>query len=194
MTRICRAILPESENGIQQIVYYQAGVGTENNLFDHVVGGGTGAGLSEHIREGYGFLANNYQAGDEIFLIGFSRGAFTARSIAGLISSIGLLTKRGLTHFYEIFKDWENQITPNYVSKFPDVPFPIDRPLLSPHTPRSLRRYVISMSRRFTGQAELVMQLGFSRLNIPTKAVGVWDTVGTHYQSRVTVIIHSRFN
>ncbi len=118
MTRICRAILPENEKGTQQVIFYQAGVGTENNWFDHVIGGGTGAGLSENIREAYSFVANNYQDGDEIILLGFSRGAFTARSIAGLIASIGLLTKRGLVHFYDIFKDWENQIKPGYVTKF----------------------------------------------------------------------------
>lgn len=103
---------------MQQIVYYQAGVGTGNSIWDHVVGGGTGAGLSEHIREAYSFLANNYQRGDEIFLLGFSRGAFTARSIAGLIASVGLLTKKGLPHFYEVFKDWENQDKSGYVPQF----------------------------------------------------------------------------
>ena len=51
----------------------------------------------------------NYDEGDEIYLIGFSRGAFTARSIGGLISSIGLLTRHGLGAFYPIFKDWEHQ-------------------------------------------------------------------------------------
>lgn len=118
VTRICRSILPEDEDGIPQIVYYQAGIGTGNNLWDHIVGGGTGAGLSEHIREAYAFLANNYQDGDEIYLVGFSRGAFTARSIAGLIASIGLLTQTGMSHFYDVFKDWENQIKPRYVPKF----------------------------------------------------------------------------
>lgn len=103
---------------MQQIVYYQAGVGTGNSIWDHLVGGGTGAGLSEHIREAYSFLANNYQRGDEIFLIGFSRGAFTVRSIAGLIASIGLLTKKGLPHFYEVFKDWENQDKSDHVPQF----------------------------------------------------------------------------
>ena len=56
----------------------------------------------------------NYEDGDEIILLGFSRGAFTARSIGGLISSIGLLTKHGLGAFYPIFKDWENQTSPSY--------------------------------------------------------------------------------
>lgn len=64
-------------------------------------------GLAEHIREAYAFLANNYASGDLLYLIGFSRGAFTARSLGGLIGQLGLLNKRGMEHFYEIFQDWE---------------------------------------------------------------------------------------
>lgn len=48
------------------------------------------------VREAYSFLAANYCSGDEIILIGFSRGAFTARSVAGLIKDIGLLTREGM--------------------------------------------------------------------------------------------------
>lgn len=70
-------------------------------------------GLSEHIREAYYFLANNYSPGDSIFLIGFSRGSFTARSVGGLIGNLGLLNKTGLPFFYEIFLDWENAGNPD---------------------------------------------------------------------------------
>lgn len=90
-------------------------------------GGATGEGLSENIREAYGFLASNYDRGDEIFLLGFSRGAFTARSICAMINSVGLLTMRGMEDFYPIFKDWENQDDKNHVTAWPDRPFP-DRP------------------------------------------------------------------
>lgn len=127
MTRICRALRSESDNGISQIIYYQAGIGTEAGLLDHVYGGGTGAGLSENIREAYGFITNNYQPGDEIFLIGFSRGAFTARSIAGLIDCVGLLNRTGMMNFYHIFKEWENQDNQRYVSRW------LDRPTGLPH-------------------------------------------------------------
>jgi len=81
-------------------------------LRDRLLGGGTGLGLSEHIREAYYFLANNYSPGDSIFLIGFSRGSFTARSLGGLIGNLGLLNKKGLPFFYEIFLDWENAGNP----------------------------------------------------------------------------------
>jgi len=89
--------------------------------------GATGEGLSENIREAYGFLASNYDRGDEIFLLGFSRGAFTARSICSMINSVGLLTTRGMEDFYPIFKDWENQDDIKHVTPWPDRPFP-DRP------------------------------------------------------------------
>ena len=76
-----------------------------------------GSGISENIREAYAFIANNYCPGDEIFLLGFSRGAFTARSIGGLIDSVGLLTKKGMSDFYPIFRDWENQGNDNYADR-----------------------------------------------------------------------------
>lgn len=62
-------------------------------------------------------------AGDEIILVGFSRGSFTARSIAGMISEIGLLTRKGMRYFYAIFKDMENFNTHNYHDVFPNEPF-----------------------------------------------------------------------
>src|SRR4051794_5323935 len=85
-----RCIAPQAEDGTSQIVRYHPGVGTGNPL-DHMLGGAMGIGLAPAIRDVYAFLVNNYVPGDEIFLFGFSRGAFTARSIAGLIGAIGLL-------------------------------------------------------------------------------------------------------
>ncbi|KAI9820509.1 MAG: hypothetical protein M1832_003700 [Thelocarpon impressellum] len=162
VTRLCRAITPDTADGlVAQIVYYQAGVGTGNSWWDKIVGGGTGLGLSENIREAYSFLANNYSHGDEIILVGFSRGAFTARSIAGLIGSIGLLTKRGLVNFYEIFKDYENSQNPKYHPKFPDVPFKNKPNILDP-------RYAEELEKR-----------DMTRLDVPIKVVAVWDTVGS---------------
>lgn len=63
---------------------------------------------SKDIREGYNFICANYVDGDDIILIGFSRGAFTARSTADLIASIGLLNTEGIESFYLIFEDYEN--------------------------------------------------------------------------------------
>ena len=101
ITLMSRAILPvtpkdSKKPGVEQIVYYQAGVGTSYGTLERVRAGAVGEGLMEHVREVYGFIAHNYAEGDEIYLFGFSRGAYTARSVSGLISLFGLLTKRGM--------------------------------------------------------------------------------------------------
>ena len=108
VSRFARALSSEGKDGILQIVYYQVGVGSTDTVFDRLSGGITGEGLDEHIREAYAFIAQNWRPGDEIFLLGFSRGAFTARSIAGMISTVGILTRSGMTHFYRIFTDYEH--------------------------------------------------------------------------------------
>jgi Uncharacterized alpha/beta hydrolase domain (DUF2235) len=75
-----------------QIIYYDSGIGTANGI-DRIVGGMFGIGLSRNVLDAYRFLAMNFHPGDEIFLFGFSRGAYTVRSLSGLISLIGLLPK-----------------------------------------------------------------------------------------------------
>ena len=124
ITRLTRAIKATSTDGIPQVVYYHWGVGSQGGVVDRVVGGATGQGLSENVREGYEFICNNYSLGDEIFLLGFSRGAFTARSIGGLIASVGILTKEGLQYLAEIYRDTTHKYDPSYKPKHPDTPFP----------------------------------------------------------------------
>lgn len=93
VVKLARAILPEAHDGTSQIVFYDAGVGTDNWL-DKLTGGAFGVGLSRNVRDLYLFLVHNYQDGDEIYLFGFSRGAYTVRSAAGLIRKVGLVEKR----------------------------------------------------------------------------------------------------
>ena len=82
--------------GDQQLVYYVSGVGAGSYLADRLLGGAFGFGLMQQVIAAYRFLALNYEEGDEIFIFGFSRGAFTARSVAGMVARVGLLTKRAL--------------------------------------------------------------------------------------------------
>lgn len=111
ITRIARALKPHAEvtvNGVPtlmpQITYYQKGVGT--GILDSYVGGLTGAGLSANVRAAYAFIAENYEPGDELFFFGFSRGAYTARAVAGLVADMGLLTPRGMDNFPIIYNDY----------------------------------------------------------------------------------------
>ena len=82
--------------GIPQSVLYLRGVGTSGLHAEIIFEGATGLGVDENIRSGYMFIAQNYLPGDEIFLFGFSRGAFTARSLSGLINACGVLKRQKL--------------------------------------------------------------------------------------------------
>jgi uncharacterized protein (DUF2235 family) len=84
--------LAAADGSVQQIAKYLYGVGDSTNLLNRLIGGGFGVGLITRIVRGYTFVSRNYQPGDKIYLIGFSRGAYTARALAGLISAKGLLT------------------------------------------------------------------------------------------------------
>lgn len=106
-----------------QVIEYESGVGTGSNALDALTGGAFGLGLSERVRQVYSFLCANYCDGDEIILIGFSRGAYTVRSVAGMIADLGLLTREGVEHFYPIFKDMENWMNDKYKDEFPNLPF-----------------------------------------------------------------------
>lgn len=99
--------------------------------------------------------------GDEIFLVGFSRGAFTARSIAGIIGEVGLLTKRGLPSLVEVFHDVQHKHDPDYRPKNPDIPFPRKPSANNP------------------AYREELYRRGMTDLNVTIKAIGVFDTVGS---------------
>lgn len=74
---------------VPQLRYYHPGVGTEGSWWEKALGGGVGVGLSKNIMSAYKWLSSEYQAGDDICLFGFSRGAYTVRSLSGMICSCG---------------------------------------------------------------------------------------------------------
>ncbi len=96
--KIARSIEVEREKsgGVSQPVHYVRGVGGLGYLTDRLIGGAFGAGLFANVLDAYRFLALNYVPEDEIFVFGFSRGAYTARSLVGMIDAIGLLTRDAL--------------------------------------------------------------------------------------------------
>jgi len=75
----------------RQVVRYVPGVGTDPGVFDKYLGGAFGFGLSARLLEAYKYVTDNHVDGDRIFLLGFSRGAYTARSAAGMIRNVGVL-------------------------------------------------------------------------------------------------------
>ena len=69
--------------------WYDEGMGT--HWYDQFIGGAIGTGLEVNIIQGYEFLAKNYEGGDEVYVLGFSRGAYTARSLVGMVRNCGLV-------------------------------------------------------------------------------------------------------
>ena len=89
VTKLALAVA-EDDGGIAQCVFYERGVGT-GGFVDRIGGGAVGIGLSRNVLAPYRFLVQQYVPGDDLYLLGFSRGAFTARSLAGLIGNCGIL-------------------------------------------------------------------------------------------------------
>jgi uncharacterized protein (DUF2235 family) len=86
--RLYKALTVTSE----QVTYYDDGVGADATGLDRILSGAFGQGILQKIQDGYTKIAHVYEPGDEIFLFGFSRGAYTARSLAGMIANCGLPT------------------------------------------------------------------------------------------------------
>lgn len=100
VVRLAQAVTPLGPDGVAQVVYHLDGVGSGRGTgwlargLDRALGGAFGQGLMATIEAAYRFLIFNHAPGDEIYLFGFSRGAFCARSLAGLIRNCGILEKR----------------------------------------------------------------------------------------------------
>ncbi|MGO7486601.1 DUF2235 domain-containing protein [Rhizobium ruizarguesonis] len=88
-----------ASDGRENIVYYERGVGT--SAFDRIRGGAFGDGLAHKVRRAYKFLSYHFVPGDNIFIFGFSRGAYTARSLVGYLGAAGLLKREYCTETRE---------------------------------------------------------------------------------------------
>ena len=140
---------PTEQPKVPTIKWYDTGVGSR--WWNRFRGGITGNGLSRSIREGYKFLIDHYENGDEIYLFGFSRGAYTARSLAGLIRKIGLLKKEHAPH-----------------EKADD-------------NPTILEGFAIYRQRDDSPDTAVAdnFKNEYSWPNVRIKFIGVWDTVGS---------------
>jgi uncharacterized protein (DUF2235 family) len=99
VAKFALTVLTGEESG--QLLYYEPGVGTAPD--ERLLGGAFGYGLSRNVRNCYRFLAETFDSGDELYLFGFSRGAYTARSLAGLIRNCGILRKEHVDQVDEAF-------------------------------------------------------------------------------------------
>ncbi|RTL28819.1 MAG: DUF2235 domain-containing protein [Rhodocyclaceae bacterium] len=142
-----------SNDGARQVVYYSKGVGT--NFGEKVRGGMLGYGLDRAITEVYEWLVEAYEPGDEIFIFGFSRGAYTARSLAGFIAKCGLLRPGAALGVAQLFERYRKDDTVPTIRQLAEMPAPVAAKL---------------------GLEERWMLA--DAMPVPIKMVGVWDTVG----------------
>lgn len=123
VAKMAQGVAASDSHGVHQIVYYNEGLGTdqirsEKSLIDSAIkwlGGGVGLGIDYKIQKAYTFLCLNYVPGDEIYLAGFSRGAYTVRCLAGLIYNAGLPRRqfvRMIPEAYELYRDMGDSTKP----------------------------------------------------------------------------------
>ena len=146
----------QGADGVPQLKFYDEGVGTK--WFDRFTGGAFGYGLSDNVRSGYRWLMEHYDPGDEIFVFGFSRGAFTARSLTGLIARCGLLKPDAPMSFAQIYDRYRKGDTV--------------RPIYQ------LRYLERKGETQFDFEERTLLRGAYYQRNF-VKMVGVWDTVGT---------------
>jgi uncharacterized protein (DUF2235 family) len=91
-------------DGTQVRLYYDQGIGTD--WLTRIVGGAAGVGLSENVCDAYYFLGQNYSRDAEVYVFGFSRGAYTARSLCGFIKAAGLLDHPSTADVWRAYTDY----------------------------------------------------------------------------------------
>jgi uncharacterized protein (DUF2235 family) len=152
-TNVCklyRSILGDDTRGIARGTPRRKPGRQTLKWYDHIKCGAFGYGLSPNIREGYKFLVDHYKPADEIYVFGFSRGAYTARSLVGFIRNVGLIKKQ---HARKADCD--------------------DNPIL-------MDGYQIYRTRDGSADTPLARDFRqkYSHPKITIKFLGVWDTVG----------------
>ena len=151
--RIFNAV--DRHNGpTRQITFYDDGVGTQDWRWVRLLAGAFGWGLSRNIREAYAFLAMNYEPGDRIYLFGFSRGAYTVRSLAGMIGRCGLISREAL-----IKAGRRRRV--------------LKRLVIAYRSDECRRKKVLCKVRRALKENDTCFHQG----PIPIHFIGVWDTV-----------------
>ncbi|MDO6589777.1 DUF2235 domain-containing protein [Loktanella sp. D2R18] len=170
VVQLAQAVKHTADDGVKQEVFYVLGVGAGRGsnavarFLDRKLGGAMGMGLVENIEDAYRALVFSYEPGDEIFIFGFSRGAYTARSLAGLIRSCGIPPRKHVHRLGEAMARYRSRDKNTH----PDDPESfLFRSEFSPFTATSEMEWQWRLKTR----PGLCVKLAVNYL-------GVWDTVG----------------
>ncbi|PYH92579.1 hypothetical protein BO71DRAFT_442360 [Aspergillus ellipticus CBS 707.79] len=182
---------------IQQIVYYDAGVGTgtsaansEGNWMAAIQKsweGGFGRGLEENVCEAYNFIVNNWLPGDEIYIFGFSRGAYTARALAGMICNMGICFPDMMDDWWAVYAEYKER---NKKKKEE----PVKKPMPPSNGVGELKAQLNSITTFGKYAQEKVEFRNHFWKNVPIQVVGVFDTVGALGLPNNNLINFKRWN
>ena len=167
--RLSRCVKHHDDDGVSQIVLYTPGVGAGRGntrlgrLSDRWFGGAFGWGTMEIIEDLYRQLVMIYEPGDAIQIMGFSRGAFAARSLAGVLRSCGIPPRNHIHRVREAIERYANRADE---TKPEDPKSYIFREDISPGTATSEKEYNWRIARGETKPVRLMIDY-----------IGIWDTV-----------------
>jgi uncharacterized protein (DUF2235 family) len=174
-TNVARLFAALGQEGLNQKIFYDPGVGSASyapsttlldfvlQKFDRIMGLAFGRGVFENVSQAYEFLMREYKAGDQVFILGFSRGAFTVRSVVGLVNAFGLLPASST----------------NLIPTLMDVYFSRREPDLLSRISQKVMRWKKGADRdALVGKVKKEC-VPTDRQKIPIFFVGVWDTVAT---------------
>ena len=159
VVRIHAALAKFNEDDVEQIRYYRQGVGSSGWIGRRVYRGLVGGGVVDDIKSAYKWLAETYRPDDRIFLFGFSRGAYTVRSLAGMIASVGLLDLTA-----ERLKEDEKWLLVKSATRLYKN---------SKRRKQSIKEKPVEASR-----SRKFMEFARRPDAVPIHFLGVWDTVG----------------
>ena len=185
VVKTAQLIAPRNGAGVEQVVHYDSGVGSVDvavaSNFNNLLGGAFGSGLLGNIEQAYRFLAFNYAPGDRLFIFGFSRGAFSARSMGGLIRTCGILRKDRIGKVKEAIQLYKRRV--------PEDAAPPGSPARQATSRADADRFLefrrensIAAASSNADRRWRISNVGPSAASEPELAIdymGVWDTVGS---------------
>jgi uncharacterized protein (DUF2235 family) len=175
VVRVARRLDKTDNNGVRQVVFYDPGLGTEHapgaltgigRSITKILGLAFGYGLGKNLGDAYAFLMQNYEPGDRIYIFGFSRGAYTARALTGLLSRVGLLDRGNNSLIPYVIKYYRegNDYQLNFFKKRFSRTYALTRGQVIPEPWEDPQSKFMKES---------------SKGVIPVHFLGVWDTVSS---------------
>ena len=172
--RMARSIKPIADDKVPQQVFYDWGIGSYGSIISRGADGITGNGLHKNIMDAYRYIVQNYKPGDDLYLFGFSRGAYTVRSLCGLINNCGILQRNDANKIQQAFNHYKKISAKFGINGTESIKF------------RKDYSHPNSQTIRFVGVWDTVGSLG-----IPSTLMGLFDSTDEFYDNAMGANIHT---